>query len=39
MTRFRDFSKIGEGTYGTVYKALDKVSGTTIALKKIRLDQ
>jgi hypothetical protein len=31
--------KIGEGTYGVVYKARDKVTNETIALKKIRLEQ
>ena len=31
--------KIGEGTYGVVYKGLDKATNETIALKKIRLDQ
>jgi serine/threonine protein kinase len=31
--------KIGEGTYGVVYKALDRVTNETIALKKIRLEQ
>ncbi|KAK9153998.1 hypothetical protein Sjap_001478 [Stephania japonica] len=31
--------KIGEGTYGMVYKARDCVSNETIALKKIRLEQ
>eukprot|EP00986_Skeletonema_menzelii_P006223 scaffold2344_cov149-Skeletonema_menzelii.AAC.8 len=30
--------KIGEGTYGIVYKARDRVSGEIIALKKIRLE-
>lgn len=30
--------KIGEGTYGVVYKARDRVSGEIIALKKIRLE-
>ena len=31
--------KIGEGTYGVVYKGLDKATNETIALKKIRLEQ
>ncbi|EEE58219.1 hypothetical protein OsJ_09187 [Oryza sativa Japonica Group] len=31
--------KIGEGTYGVVYRARDKVTNETIALKKIRLEQ
>jgi len=30
--------KIGEGTYGVVYKAKDRITGETIALKKIRLE-
>ena len=30
--------KIGEGTYGVVYKAKDRVTGEVVALKKIRLD-
>lgn len=30
--------KIGEGTYGIVYKALNKVTKKYVALKRIRLD-
>lgn len=30
--------KVGEGTYGVVYKAKDRVTGEIIALKKIRLE-
>ena len=30
--------KIGEGTYGVVYKARNKKTGNFVALKKIRLE-
>jgi len=35
---FQKIEKIGEGAYGIVYKALEKVTGQFVALKKIRLD-
>ncbi|XP_018802522.1 PREDICTED: cyclin-dependent kinase 2 isoform X1 [Bactrocera latifrons] len=35
---FKKMQKIGEGTYGIVYKAKDKKTGRDVALKKIRLD-
>ncbi|CAH1776260.1 unnamed protein product [Owenia fusiformis] len=38
MDNFQKIEKIGEGTYGVVYKAKDKTTGETVALKKIRLD-
>lgn len=38
MENFAQLEKIGEGTYGVVYKAIDKVTSRTIALKKIRLE-
>lgn len=31
--------KLGEGTYGVVYKAIDKRTGDVVALKRIRLEQ
>lgn len=39
MLQYEKVEKIGEGTYGVVYKARDKVTNETIALKKIRLEQ
>ena len=42
MFKFEQFSKIekiGEGTYGVVYKAKDKQTQKYVALKKIRLDK
>ncbi|XP_032516121.2 cyclin-dependent kinase 2-like [Danaus plexippus] len=38
MENFSRVEKIGEGTYGVVYKARDKVTGKEIALKKIKLE-
>ncbi|CAA2966083.1 cell division control 2 homolog A-like [Olea europaea subsp. europaea] len=35
---YEKVEKIGEGTYGVVYKARDRVTNETIALKKIRLE-
>lgn len=35
---FKKMQKIGEGTYGIVYKAKDKKTGRDVALKKISLD-
>jgi cyclin-dependent kinase 1 len=31
--------KLGEGTYGVVYKGKHKVTGELVALKKIRLEK
>jgi len=36
--RYEKVQKIGEGTYGVVYKAKDRVDGKFVALKKIRLE-
>ena len=38
MERYQRLEKIGEGTYGQVYKAKDRISDTIIALKRIRLE-
>ncbi|XP_014673642.1 PREDICTED: cyclin-dependent kinase 2-like [Priapulus caudatus] len=38
MENFQKIEKIGEGTYGVVYKAKDRTTGLMVALKKIRLD-
>ena len=37
-TRYEKLEKLGEGTYGKVYKAVDKESNTLVALKKTRLE-
>ncbi|OMO91100.1 hypothetical protein COLO4_18633 [Corchorus olitorius] len=39
MDQYEKVEKIGEGTYGVVYKARDRKTNETIALKKIRLEQ
>ncbi|KAK6140754.1 hypothetical protein DH2020_025500 [Rehmannia glutinosa] len=39
LVQYEKVEKIGEGTYGVVYKARDRVTNETIALKKIRLEQ
>jgi serine/threonine protein kinase len=35
---YQKIEKIGEGTYGVVYKARDRNTGAIVALKKIRLE-
>lgn len=39
VVQYEKVEKIGEGTYGVVYKARDRLTNETIALKKIRLEQ
>ncbi|KAJ2682937.1 Cyclin-dependent kinase catalytic subunit [Coemansia spiralis] len=36
--RYLKLDKVGEGTYGVVYKARDTHTGRTVAMKKIRLE-
>jgi cyclin-dependent kinase len=38
MERYQKLEKIGEGTYGVVYKARDRKSNRILALKRIRLE-
>ncbi|CAB04875.1 Cyclin-dependent-like kinase 5 [Caenorhabditis elegans] len=38
MLNYDKMEKIGEGTYGTVFKARNKNSGEIVALKRVRLD-
>lgn len=36
LAKYQKLEKIGEGTYGLVYKAKHKETGQLVALKKIR---
>lgn len=38
MENYTKLEKVGEGTYGVVYKARDLTTGNFVALKKIRLE-
>lgn len=39
MDAYEKLEKVGEGTYGKVYKAIEKNSGKIVALKKTRLPE
>ena len=38
MQKYDKLDKIGEGTYGMVFKARNKETGEIVALKRVRLD-
>ncbi|CAL0308610.1 unnamed protein product [Lupinus luteus] len=38
MEKYEKLQKVGEGTYGKVYKAIEKATGQIVALKKTRLE-
>lgn len=38
LDRYTMFEKIGEGTYGTVFKAVTKATSEIVALKRIKLE-
>lgn len=38
MEKYQKIDKLGEGTYGIVYKAQNRQTGEIVALKRIRLD-
>jgi hypothetical protein len=39
VNEFEKLSQIGEGTYGIVYKARDRINNQIVALKKIRMER
>jgi serine/threonine protein kinase len=37
VCRYERTDRLGEGTYGVVYRARDKLKNTMVALKKVRV--
>jgi cyclin-dependent kinase 1/cyclin-dependent kinase 2 len=34
-SRYQKLQKLGEGSYGSVFKAIDRISGEFVAIKKM----
>lgn len=39
MEKYQKKEKLGEGTYGVVYRAINTETGEVVAIKKIRLEK
>ena len=39
LADYEKLGRIGEGTYGVVYRARDKRDGSIVAMKKVRMDR
>ncbi len=39
VAEFEKLNRIGEGTYGVVYRARDTINGKIVALKRVRMDK
>lgn len=39
VNEFEKLNRVGEGTYGIVYRARDTKTGEIVALKKVRMDE
>lgn len=38
VTKYEKLAKVGQGTFGEVYKARDRENGKLVALKKVRME-
>lgn len=39
VTAYEKIARVGEGTYGVVYKARHRTTGQLVALKRVRMDR